>query len=302
MLWGSKDLYVTSILFLFGPFRHSSDRYSFCEKRPLATAAMNAELPPFKNGEHNSESASTNDCVITLLNKSDTVLARREVIALRVWVEGESQRQTKRMPVRLCHWRYEGEEAGGHWPKRQEKVEKGGHKCRPPRLEWKKKEKQEELRSLSRGDISDPGSIPESSHGIPAWNRCTKSSHRIPAEESRTESSHEIPARNPRTHAVLTHARTPARTHACTHTFSVSWGYVPHRDDWYSYLIWFTSRFVHLIGIIHILQGMRRSPRLMIEMTLNFAAIFENVIRDELVNARGEWYHTIFAISNMKKY
>jgi len=30
-------------------------------------AAMNAELPPFKNGEHNSESASTINCVITPL-------------------------------------------------------------------------------------------------------------------------------------------------------------------------------------------------------------------------------------------
>jgi len=27
-------------------------------KRPLAIAAMNAELPPFKNGKHNSESVS----------------------------------------------------------------------------------------------------------------------------------------------------------------------------------------------------------------------------------------------------
>jgi len=30
---------------------------------------MNAELPPFKNGEHNSESASILDRVITPLNK-----------------------------------------------------------------------------------------------------------------------------------------------------------------------------------------------------------------------------------------
>ena len=46
---------------------YSSDRYSVCGKRPLALAAMNAELPPFKNEEHNSESASTIDHVITPL-------------------------------------------------------------------------------------------------------------------------------------------------------------------------------------------------------------------------------------------
>ena len=39
----------------------------FVEKRPFAIAAMNAELPPFKNREHNSESAPTIDCVITPL-------------------------------------------------------------------------------------------------------------------------------------------------------------------------------------------------------------------------------------------
>jgi len=38
---------------------YSSERYSVCGKRPLAIAAVNAELPPFKNGEHNSESVST---------------------------------------------------------------------------------------------------------------------------------------------------------------------------------------------------------------------------------------------------
>ena len=38
---------------------YSSDRYSVCGKRLLAIAAMNAELPPFNNGEHNSENAST---------------------------------------------------------------------------------------------------------------------------------------------------------------------------------------------------------------------------------------------------
>jgi len=46
---------------------YSSDRYSFCGKRPLAIAAMNAESPPCKNGEHNSGSASTIDHVITPL-------------------------------------------------------------------------------------------------------------------------------------------------------------------------------------------------------------------------------------------
>jgi len=34
-------------------------------------AAMNTELPPFKNGEHNSESASTVDRVITSLRSVD---------------------------------------------------------------------------------------------------------------------------------------------------------------------------------------------------------------------------------------
>jgi len=48
---------------------YSSDRYSVCGKRPLAIAAMNTELPPFKNGEHNFESASTIDRVITLLSE-----------------------------------------------------------------------------------------------------------------------------------------------------------------------------------------------------------------------------------------
>ena len=49
---------------------YSSDRYSFSRKRPLAVAAMNAELAPFKNGEHNSESASTMDHVVTPLKQS----------------------------------------------------------------------------------------------------------------------------------------------------------------------------------------------------------------------------------------
>jgi len=42
--------------------------YSFCGKRPLAIGAMNAELPPFKNGDHNFEIASTLDRDITPLN------------------------------------------------------------------------------------------------------------------------------------------------------------------------------------------------------------------------------------------
>ena len=46
---------------------YSSDRYSVCGKRLLAIAAMNAELPPFKNREYNSESTSTIDRVITPL-------------------------------------------------------------------------------------------------------------------------------------------------------------------------------------------------------------------------------------------
>jgi len=40
----------------------------FVEKTTLAITAMNAELPPFKNGEHTSESASTLDCDITPLS------------------------------------------------------------------------------------------------------------------------------------------------------------------------------------------------------------------------------------------
>jgi len=59
------------ILFYFylGHLRssYSSDRYLFGGKRPIAIAAMYAELPSSKNGEHNFESASTIDCVITLL-------------------------------------------------------------------------------------------------------------------------------------------------------------------------------------------------------------------------------------------
>jgi len=47
---------------------NSSDRYSVCGKRPLAIAAMNTELPPFKDGAHNFKSASTIDRVITPLS------------------------------------------------------------------------------------------------------------------------------------------------------------------------------------------------------------------------------------------
>ena len=37
---------------------------------------MNAELPPFKNGEHNSECASTIDRVITPLSAITTVILK----------------------------------------------------------------------------------------------------------------------------------------------------------------------------------------------------------------------------------
>jgi len=62
-------------------YNYSSDRYSVCGSRPLAIAAMNVELPPLKNGEHNSKKASTIDRVITLLNwrfleRNDSVLAQ----------------------------------------------------------------------------------------------------------------------------------------------------------------------------------------------------------------------------------
>ena len=49
---------------------YSSDRYSVCGKRSLTIAVMNVELPPFKNGEHNSGSMSTIDRVITPLNSA----------------------------------------------------------------------------------------------------------------------------------------------------------------------------------------------------------------------------------------
>jgi len=41
----------------------------FFGKRPLSIAAMKVELPAFKNGEHNSEKASTLDRDITPLNR-----------------------------------------------------------------------------------------------------------------------------------------------------------------------------------------------------------------------------------------
>jgi len=45
----------------------------FVGKKPLAIGAMNAELPPFKNGEHNSESTLTIDRVITPLTLFHTL-------------------------------------------------------------------------------------------------------------------------------------------------------------------------------------------------------------------------------------
>ena len=45
---------------------HRRTGIGICGKKPLAIAAMNVELPPFKNGEHNLESVSTIDRVITL--------------------------------------------------------------------------------------------------------------------------------------------------------------------------------------------------------------------------------------------
>ena len=47
---------------------YSSDRYSVCGTRPRAIPALNAELPPLKNGECNSENASTIDRIITPLS------------------------------------------------------------------------------------------------------------------------------------------------------------------------------------------------------------------------------------------
>ena len=49
---------------------YSSDRYLVCGKRPLAIAAMHVELPPFKYGKHNSESAPKIDRVITPLTRN----------------------------------------------------------------------------------------------------------------------------------------------------------------------------------------------------------------------------------------
>jgi len=54
---------------------YSNDEYSSFGKRPLTIAAMNAELPPFKNGEHNSESASTLDRDITPLKRKSEISA-----------------------------------------------------------------------------------------------------------------------------------------------------------------------------------------------------------------------------------
>ena len=49
---------------------YSSDRYSVCGKRPLVIAAVNTELPPFKNGEHNSESVPFNPFNESILKKT----------------------------------------------------------------------------------------------------------------------------------------------------------------------------------------------------------------------------------------
>ena len=46
---------------------YSSDQYSVSGKTTLAIAAMNLQLPPFKNGERNSESASIIARVMTPL-------------------------------------------------------------------------------------------------------------------------------------------------------------------------------------------------------------------------------------------
>jgi len=69
--WIAQDLLYPMQLMAFTLNRtcsYSSDGYLFCGKRPLAIAAMNMELPPFKNGVHNSEITSTFDRVITPLN------------------------------------------------------------------------------------------------------------------------------------------------------------------------------------------------------------------------------------------
>jgi len=73
MLYWCKDHKVTrcsnkipfSIYLGHSGRSYLSDRYSFCRKRPLAIVAISAELPPFKNGQQNSESSSTNDLDLT---------------------------------------------------------------------------------------------------------------------------------------------------------------------------------------------------------------------------------------------
>ena len=74
-----------------------SDGYSLFGKRPLAIAAMNAELLLIKNGEHNSESAPTLDLHITpsniggLFHFSVKFLLEMhgfEGTWLRAWVQG----------------------------------------------------------------------------------------------------------------------------------------------------------------------------------------------------------------------
>jgi len=52
---------------------YSSDRYSLFGKRPLIMTEINAELPPFMNGEHNYEGLSSFAHDITLLNMPNSV-------------------------------------------------------------------------------------------------------------------------------------------------------------------------------------------------------------------------------------
>ena len=57
---------------------YSSDRYSVCGKSPLAIAAMNAEMPPFKHGEHNFKEVLTVDRVLTPLSVFDCLQWRTQ--------------------------------------------------------------------------------------------------------------------------------------------------------------------------------------------------------------------------------
>jgi len=65
---GYYGLVIRSLFYLAHLGRiYSSDQNSLTEKRPLAIAAMNVDLPPFKKGKHNSESVSTLDLVFIIL-------------------------------------------------------------------------------------------------------------------------------------------------------------------------------------------------------------------------------------------